>query len=94
MLPGQLPARQQVQVWTSGRVLRLHGVSIGADSVTGVPFFLPPECDSCRAGVRRAEVDSLRLGDPMRGFWGTTALGVAVTLVILCRIGWCEAGGT
>jgi hypothetical protein len=45
-------------------------------------------------GLRSAEVDSLRVGDPMNSFWGTTALGVVATLVILCRLGWCEAGGT
>jgi hypothetical protein len=45
-------------------------------------------------GIPQAEVDSLRIGDPMNAFWGTTALGVAATLVILCRVGWCEAGGT
>lgn len=94
MLPGPLPARQQVQVWASGKVVRLHGVIVGADSVSGVPFSRPLDCDSCGVGIRRAEVDSLRTGDPMNGFWGTTALGVVATLVVLCRLGWCEAGGT
>lgn len=94
MLPGPLPARQQVQVWASGEVLQLHGVIVGADSVSGVPFLKPPDCDSCRVGIRQAEVDSLRIGDPMDGFWRTAALGVVVTLVVLCRLGWCEAGGT
>ena len=91
---GPLPARQQVQVWASGQVLRLHGVIVRADSVSGVPFFKPLDCDSCRVGIPRAEVDSLRIGDPMDAFWGTTALGVVVTLVVLCRLGWYEAGGT
>jgi hypothetical protein len=81
-------------VWASGQALRLHGVVVKADSVSGIPFFKPLDCDSCRVGLRRTEVDSLRVGDPMNGFWGTTALGVAVALVVLCRLGWCEAGGT
>jgi hypothetical protein len=91
---GSLPARQQVQVWASGQVLQLHGVIVGADSVSGVPFLKPLDCDSCRVRIPRTEVDSLRIGDPMNAFWGTTALGVVVTLVVLCRLGWCEAGGT
>ena len=90
---GPLPARQQVQIWAAGRALRLHGVIIGADTVSGVPFLQSLDCDSCRVRFGRAEVDSLRIGDPVGGFWGTVALGAAVTLVILCHR-WCEAGGT
>jgi hypothetical protein len=94
MPAGPLPPRQQVQVWASGQVLRLHGVIVGADSVSGVPFSKPLHCERCRVGLRRGQVDSLRTGDPMNSFWGTTALGVVVTLVVLCRLGRCEAGGT
>ncbi len=93
-MPGPLPARQQVQVWAGGRILRLHGVIVGADTVSGIPFSRSLDCDSCRVGVGRVEVDSLRIGDPVAGFWKTAALGAAITLVALCRFGWCESGGT
>jgi hypothetical protein len=94
MPAGALPARQQVQVWTSGQAVRLHGVTVGADSVSGVPFVRPLSCDSCRVTIPLATVDSLRLGNPMDAFWGTTALAAVITLAVLCRLRWCEAGGT
>ena len=81
IVPGSLPARQQVQIWAGGRVLRLHGVIVGADTVSGIPFTRSLDCDSCRVGIGQAEVDSMRIGDPVGGFWKTAALGVAVTLV-------------
>jgi hypothetical protein len=75
-------------------VLRLHGVIVGSDTVSGVPFLKSLDCDSCRVGIERAEVDSLRLGEPVGGFWKTAALGALVGLIALCRIRWCDAGGT
>ena len=89
-----LPPRQQVQVWTDGRMLRLHGVVVGADTVSGVPFLKSLDCDSCRVRIERAEVDSLRLGEPVGAFWTTAALGALAGLVALCYLGACDAGGT
>ena len=90
---GPLPPRQQVQLWTGGRMLRVHGVIVGADTVSGIPFLKSLDCDSCRVRIERAEVDSLRLGEPVGGFWKTAALGAAVGLIVLCSR-WCDAGGT
>lgn len=70
----------------------MHGVIVGAESVSGIPFVKPLDCDSCRMGIGRTEVDSLRTGDPVAGFWTTAALGAAVTLVALCRFGLCSGG--
>jgi hypothetical protein len=75
-------------------MLRLHGVIVGADTVSGIPFLKALDCDSCRVRFERAEVDSLRLGDPVGAFWGTAALGALAGLVVMCVSGWCEAGGT
>jgi len=55
--------RQQVQVWSGGQASLWHAVRIGDDSIRGVPYHLPPTCDSCRVAIARASVDSLRLGD-------------------------------
>lgn len=74
-------------------MLRLHGVIVGADTVSGIPFLKSLDCDSCRVRIERAEVDSLRLGEPVGGFWKTVALGAAVGLIVLCSR-WCDAGGT
>jgi hypothetical protein len=75
-------------------MLRLHGVSVGAGTVSGVPFLKSLDCDSCRVRIERAEVDSLRIGEPVDSFWKTAALGAAIGLIALCYSGWCEAGGT
>ena len=54
---------------------RATAVIVGPDSVSGVPFHLPPECDSCRVTVARSAVDSMRLGNQERGVLGSLALG-------------------
>jgi hypothetical protein len=74
-------------------MLRLHGVIVGADTVSGIPFLKSLDCDSCRVRIQQAEVDSLRIGEPVDSFWKTAALGAAVGLLFLCHR-WCDAGGT
>ena len=87
LTPGPWKQRQQVQVWRQGGVLRWHGVIVGADSISGVPFRQPVECDSCRLALPFAGVDSVRLGSPVAGFWKTLGLVVGVPAfiaVVLC----------
>jgi hypothetical protein len=82
----ELPPRQQVQLWMDGQSRVLHGVVVGADSVTGVPFHLPLTCDSCRIAVVRSAVDSMRLGNQERGAVRSIGLGflsLAVAAVVL-----------
>ena len=62
--------------------------------MSGIPFLKPVDCDSCRVKVERAEIDSLRIGDPVAGFWTTAALGALAGLVALCYLGGCDTGGT
>ena len=88
--PGTLPARQQVQVWQHQTVLRWHAVQVTADSITGIPFVQPIDCEGCRVAVPQASVDSLRVGNPVAGFWKSVGLGAAglVALgVIICSKG-------
>jgi hypothetical protein len=70
-----LPPPQQVQLWMGEETRVLHRVVVGADSVTGVPFQLPPTCDSCRVAVARSIVDSMRLGNQERGALRSMGLG-------------------
>jgi len=87
---GPLAQRQQAQVWHQGRVVRWHALVISADSISGVPYLRPPDCDSCRVALPRAQVDSLRLGNPVAGFWKTVGLVVGIPLLVLgvvCVIG-------
>ena len=80
--PSSLPVRQQVEVWQGREKLQLHAVRLSADSISGVPYIKPPECDSCRVSVTRASVDSVRAGNPSGGFWKTTGLVLGGMLVL------------
>ena len=82
--------RQQVQVWRDGRAVRWHAVVVSADSISGIAFHRPMDCDSCRTAVPRGTVDSLRFGNPVTAFWNTVGLVVGGTLAVLafgCRKG-------
>lgn len=84
----KLPPRQQVQLWLGDGSRVLHAVEVAPDSVSGVPFHLPPQCDSCRVTVARSAVDSIRLGNQERGALqsigiGYVALGVAALVLYL-----------
>jgi len=83
--PATFPERQQVQVWHGGRAEQWHAVVLGADSISGIPFHRPISCDSCRVGLARVAVDSLRVGNPVAGFWKGVGLVMGATLV-LCAL--------
>jgi len=85
--PEELAPRQQAQIWQHGTALQWHAVRITPDSVSGVPYFRPVDCDSCRQQVPRAAVDSIRLGNPVAGFWKSVGLVVGAMVgfgVIYC----------
>ena len=77
--------RQQVQVWSGGDALRWHGLQLGQDSLSGLPFIAPLDCDSCRTTLPLSAVDSLRFGDPPGGFLDMIAvvLGVCALVAVL-----------
>ena len=77
LTPRALPVRQQVQLWTRRQPRVLHAVILGPDSVSGVPFHRPPDCDSCRVVIARSGVDSMRLGNRERGALRSLGLGFA-----------------
>ena len=81
--PGALAPRQQVEVWSGGSARRWHAVRVEADSVSGIPYLRRIDCDSCRVALPRAAVDSVRLGNPVAGFWKTFGLVLGVPLAIL-----------
>jgi hypothetical protein len=90
---GVLKPRQQVQVWRGNTATRLHAVVITSDSVSAVPYWRPIECDTCRVQIARAEVDSMRFGNPVAGFWKTVGLVLAIPAAFW--VGGClEAGAT
>ena len=60
--PGVRPPREHVRVWAGRKSYDWHAVRVTADSVSGVPFFQHPRCDSCRVAVPLAAVDSVQSG--------------------------------
>jgi hypothetical protein len=48
----------------------------------------PVACDSCRRALPHAAVDSVRLGNPVAGFWKTFGLVVGIPFVILGLYCW------
>jgi hypothetical protein len=64
-------------------MLRWHAVVVRHDSISGVPFVRPPDCDSCRRALPLDLVDSVRVGHPVTGFWKTLGLVVGIPLAVL-----------
>jgi len=96
-LVGPYATGQQAQVWHGGRVEQWHAVVVRADSVTGVPYVNSVSCDSCRVAIPRAEVDSIRFGDPVAGFWKTVGLVVGIPLIwllVTCHFEGCPSAGS
>jgi hypothetical protein len=56
-----IPEREQVEINASG--MRVVGVGVRVDSlnVSYVKYFQDPACDSCRALIPRASIDSVRV---------------------------------
>jgi hypothetical protein len=80
--PSSLAERQQVQVWQGTRRIQLHAVRIDHDSVSGVPFQKPVDCDSCRISLPSSMVDSLRAGDPTSAFLKSIGLTLGTWLTL------------
>jgi len=89
---GTLKPRQQIQLWRTGVPTRWHALVIGSDSLSAIPFMRPITCDSCRVTMPRADVDSIRLGNPVGGFWKTAGLIFVTPFAIL--LGACIANGS
>jgi hypothetical protein len=77
-------ARDRVQLWIGTRAYEVHGVAVRGDSVSAVPLWQPPTCDSCRLNFALADVDSVRAQDVS----GEAILigGVAVIALIIVYI--------
>ena len=55
-------------------MVRWHGVIVTTDSLSGIPFQRPLDCDTCRVAVRLATIDSVRIGNPEAGFWKSAGM--------------------
>jgi hypothetical protein len=95
-LPERFEKRQAIEAWTRGQPIRLHGVTLSPDSITGIRLYSPLDCDSCRVALPRAEVDSLRSGDPVAGLLGSASMAILALLGLIyfgCATGsFCPPG--
>ena len=82
-----------VWIWSAGKVEKWHAVVITPDSVSGIPYRVALQCDSCRRSMPRAQVDSMKVG-PYQGR-GPNALEAAgiVGAVLLLEVVICYAAG-
>lgn len=76
-----VPPRKQVQIFRGGEMDRWHAVSFTADSVVGIPWLQPIECDSCRRALPLAGVDSIQVGDPSLAFRNSMGVFYVGTLL-------------
>jgi|SRR5690242_21050261 len=62
--PRRFGRHQQVKVWTHGAAVQWYGVVETRDSLSGIPYPLNLNCDSCRVSLLRSNVDSVVAGYP------------------------------
>ena len=72
--PGQ---RDRFQLWVAGQAHNVHGLRLTEDSLSAVPIWKSPSCDSCRVRFARAQVDSVKV----EGVSGEAILIGSVALV-------------
>ena len=80
-LPAQAAPRDKYQVWSGGRAQLLVALRVTPESLSGVPSWKAPDCDSCRVAFARRDVDSVRV----RGYDGNKTL---VFALIMTPIVW------
>ena len=74
---------------------RWHAIRVTSDSVSGISWLRPIDCDSCRIAIPRATIDSLQEGHPAEGFWkgfGLAVFGPFVALSVYCLLTGHPAG--
>lgn len=79
-VPQQPEPRDRYEIWSQGTGHQLHSLRLTPDSVSGVPWWNDPQCDSCRVAFARSAVDSVR--SPEFDTARTTALAGGVLLPI------------
>lgn len=60
-VPTPLPAEERYEVLTRRGSYLLHAVTLDADSLRGVQWGKPADCQECRVAVPRSTVEMVRL---------------------------------
>ena len=84
--PAEYPTRRQVKVWTATQSVRLHSVRFRNDTLSGVPFTLPPDCDSCRVSLAMTAIDSIQTGGSDTGPILLAMTPIAIVVLLLLTI--------
>lgn len=95
-LPFPFEPSDVVSIWSGGKVEKWHAVVITPDSVSGIPYRMALQCDSCRRSMPRAQVDSMTLGHEPSAQKPLVVAGViagAVAAAILLEVVVCSAIG-
>jgi hypothetical protein len=95
-LPFPIEPSDVIWIWGGGKFEKWHAVVITPDSVSGVPYKMAIQCDSCRRSMPRAQVDSMKIGRPTRApkAWeiaGILAAGLLLEFVI-CSVAGAKSG--
>jgi len=90
--PFPLEPSAVVWIWSGGRVEKWHAVVFPPDSVSGIPYRMALQCDSCRRSMPRAQVDSLSLGSQTRAPKALEVAGIVAAALVL-EIVICHAAG-
>mgnify|MGYP003465727167 CR=1 FL=1 len=75
--------RQQVEVWRQGKATTLHAVKIAGDGLSGIPYWRPIDCDTCRISVDLGTVDSLRTVEGEKSAIIVATLPIVALAVVL-----------
>ena len=84
--PQEFSPGKQIQVWAGERSWRLHGVRVTPDTVSGIHFMDPLECDSCRISLPLAAVDSIKTGRSEAASIAIVVVPVGLFLLIATAI--------
>jgi hypothetical protein len=90
-LDGPIPQRKSLQIWSGGRAVTVHGVTVRGDSVRAVPGWQPPSCDTCAIYYSRASIDSVRVrvSAPLRtALLVTSLIGAAIFAIYAASGPW------
>ena len=92
-LPFPLEPSDIVGIWSGGNVEKWHAVVITPDSVSGIPYRMALQCDSCRRSMPRAQVDSMKVGPYQRRGPNALELAGVVGAALLLEIVICSVVG-
>lgn len=67
--PAALRPGDILEFHARGQAVRLHAVRFAHDSLSGVPWLQPKECDSCRVQYAVDEAADARIGHPETTGW-------------------------